>query len=168
MAKGAGDNRVSTWRKAGTPLTEDLYFSGGKRQEYVDLDETHKSKIKEVKRRIQKEMYQKLRDVETPQVIDDGKVISIHYSNAGIKHFCNDAMIRLSGKYFSETSMMNIDKIIAKSTYVPSSHSLYKARTDGREMWFKYKDADGRGIYFKVSWNSSNKYYELYSVTDVL
>lgn len=150
------------------PLSDDLYYTGGARREYVDLDQTHKNKVIEVKRRLQNDMFQKLKDVTTTQVIDDGQVIVVHYTNAGIKHFCNDAMVRLSGKYFSESSMMNINQILEKSTYVPTSHALKKARTDGRDMWFKYKDAEGRGVYFKVTWNTHNKIYELYSVTDVL
>lgn len=168
MAKGAGDNRVSTWRKAGTPLSDDLYFTGGGRQEYINLDQTHKNKVIEVKRRLQNEMFQKLKDVSTPQVIDNGEVIEIRYTNKGIKHFCNDAMINLSGKYFSESSMMNIDSIIAKSSYIPTSHSLIHPRKDGRDLWFKYIDGDGRGVYFKIAWNRNNKIYELYSVTDIL
>ncbi len=75
-------------------------------------------------------------------------------------------MLNLSGKYFSHASMLKVNEILEKSMYVPSSHELSHPRTDGRELWFTYKDADGRGVYFKVCKNNKIKAYELYSVVD--
>lgn len=40
----------------------------------------------------------------------------------------------------SRTSMIHIDKILAKSKYVSTDHKLYKARKDGKELFFKYED----------------------------
>ena len=65
--------------------------------------------------------------------------------------------------------MVHVDKILAKSEYVPTTHKLYKERKDGKELFFRYKDKDGRGIYFKVVYESKQgegKRYYLYSVSD--
>lgn len=65
--------------------------------------------------------------------------------------------------------MVHIDKILAKSEYVNTSHAIYKDRKDGKELFFKYKDKDGRGIYFKVAkepYSGGGKTYYLYSVMD--
>ena len=75
-------------------------------------------------------------------------------------------MLSLSGKYFSRKSMMRVNEILANSTYVPTTHGLVHPRSDGRELWFTYTDADGRGVYFKVCWNRELSTYELYSVVD--
>ena len=76
-------------------------------------------------------------------------------------------MISLSGKYFSEESMLQIDKIFEQSKYVPSSHVSKHLRTDGRDLWFTYKE-NGRGIYFQTTYNRHLKKYELYSIVDKL
>ena len=161
MAKGAGYTRASKWR-INTPTSfVQLYYKNGVRQEYPDLTEKAKELVKKEKNRIAKAMYAKLMSESTSQVIDNGKEISIHYTSKGLKHFANDAMIKLSGKYFSSDSMMNINSILARSTYVPTTHNLTHPRTDGREVWFSYKDADSRDVYLKVSWNNKMKIYEL-------
>ena len=64
--------------------------------------------------------------------------------------------------------MMRVDSILAKSQYIPTSHSLKHIRTDGRDLWFAYKDNEGRGVYFKVAWSKFSNTYELYSVDDKL
>ena len=78
-----------------------------------------------------------------------------------------DGLIVLSGKYMSKESMVHIDRIIENSTYVPTKHTLSHNRDDGRLIWFKYKDSEGRGIYFSVSHSpAKEKPYTLYSVSD--
>ena len=77
-------------------------------------------------------------------------------------------MLNLSGKYFSEESMMRVNEILEKSKYVQTPHAKKHPRTDGRELWFYYKDADGRGVYFVVAWSRYTKKYDLYSVVDEL
>lgn len=62
--------------------------------------------------------------------------------------------------------MMRVNEILEKSIYIPTSHTLKKTRTDGRDMWFKYSDNEGRGVFFKVCWNTKLGIHELYSVTD--
>lgn len=57
--------------------------------------------------------------------------------------------------------MKNINNIIEKANYISTSHGLTHPRTDGRDLWFSYKDA-----YFKVCYNSNMKMYELYDVVD--
>ena len=42
------------------------------------------------------------------------------------------------------------------------------SRSDGRDLWFSYKDADGRGVYFKVCWNSKLSMYKLYLEKDLM
>lgn len=132
------------------------------------MSDRGKRAVKEEKKRISAQLFQKLKNVVTPQTIDGGKQIEIHYTHKGIDHFCNDAMLNLSGKYFSEQSMMRVNEILEKSTYVNTPHGLIHPRTDGRELWFTYKDAEGRGVYFKVNWNRNLKGYEFYSVVDEL
>ena len=66
--------------------------------------------------------------------------------------------------------MINIDTILKQSEYVPTSHELYKGRNDGIEYFFKYKDKQGRGIYFKVAYEpgqGQGKKYYLRSVVDI-
>ena len=62
--------------------------------------------------------------------------------------------------------MMRVNEILEKSIYIPTSHNLTHPRTDGRDLWFTYIDADGRGVYFKVCWNNNLKRHEFYSVVD--
>lgn len=99
----------------------------------------------------------------------DGNTINVQFTKSGIDHVARDAMVTLSGKYMSRNSMVHIDRILAKSEYVPTDHSVYKGRKDGKELFFRYKDKDGRGIYFKVAYDrkeSKEGRYYLYSVTD--
>ena len=170
MAKGPGSTRTSRWPKAVVGSNdgeiEDLYFRDGRRVEYDELSTAKKKLVKGEKKRIFKELYQKLQNTATPQVIDNNERIEIYYTSKGLDHFCNDAMLTLSGKYFSRASMMKIDEILKKSTYLPGPHGLTHPRTDGRDLWFSYQDADGRSVYFKVDWNKKLKKYELYSVVD--
>ena len=170
MAKGAGSTKASKWprKSQDSDTIEDLYSHDGARVEYKDLPEEKKDEVKAEKKRIAKALSDKLKDVTTKQVIDDGVEIEIHYTNTGVEHFCNDAMLTLSGKYFSEKSMMRIDEILAKSNYVQTSHVLTHPRKDKRNLWFAYQDSDGRGVFFKITLNDDTKHYELYSVTDAL
>lgn len=48
--------------------------------------------------------------------------------------------------------MINIDTILQQSEYVPTSHEHYRGGKDGIEYFFKYKDKQGRGIYFKIAY----------------
>lgn len=165
MAKVSGSTRVSR-RVNRNNSQEKLYYRNGKRVEYAELDTIGKRLVKDEKNKIAKELYAKLKNEKTTQVIDNGQVIQIGYTSHGIDHFANDAMISLSGKYFSRKSMMRVNEILAKSTYIPTTHGLVHSRSDGRDLWFSYKDADGRGVYFKVCWNNQLRIHELYSVVD--
>lgn len=165
MANGSGSTRVSRWVNRNNSQ-EKLYFRDGVRVEYAELDTIGKRLVKDEKNKVAKELYAKLKNEKTTQVIDNGQVIQIGYTSKGLDHFANDAMISLSGKYFSRNSMMSVNEILEKSIYTPTSHSLIHPRTDGRDLWFTYTDADGRGVYFKVCWNNNLKMHELYSVVD--
>ena len=165
MAKVSGSTRVSRWVNRNNSQ-EKLYYRNGKRVEYAELDTIGKRLVKDEKNKIAKELYAKLKNEKTTQVIDNGQVIQIGYTSHGIDHFANDAMISLSGKYFSRKSMMRVNEILAKFTYIPTTHGLVHSRSDGRDLWFSYKDADGRGVYFKVCWNNQLRIHELYSVVD--
>lgn len=118
MAKGAGDTRVSRWAKPIIGSREgefkDLYFQDGRRVEYSDLPRKGMNAVKRAKKEVAAEMFQKLRNVRTKQMIDNGEEIEIGYTKGGIDHFANDAMSTLSGKYFSESSMMRVNEILEK------------------------------------------------------
>ena len=165
MSKASGSTRCSKW-KSSNDAQQKLYFHNGKRVEYKELSDSEKKLVKDEKKKIAKALFAKLKDKETIQVIDDGQQITIMFTSRGLDHFANDAMISLSGKYFSKKSMMRVNEILEKSVYVPTSHTLTKARTDGRDMWFKYSDNEGRGVFLKVCWNTKLDIHELYSVTD--
>jgi len=166
MAKAAGGTRTSKWASSSGGGETKLYHNGSRRVEYGELSEIDKQLVKNEAKLVRSGMYAKLKSVTTPQQIDNGVAIGIHYTSKGIKHFVNDTMLTLSGKYFSKNSMMRVNEILEKSKYVPTSHALTHARKDGRELWFSYSDNEGRGVYFKVNWNKNIKRYELYSVTD--
>lgn len=165
MAKTSGNTRCSKWTSSNN-TEKRLYYHGDRRLEYNELTSDEKALVKEEKKKISKELYQKLKDEVTKQTIDDEQQITIKYTSRGLDHFANDAMIRLSGKYFSSKSMLRIDEILKESIYVPTQHGLSHERTDGRDLWFKYKDNEGRGVFFHVCWNSKLGTHELYSVTD--
>ena len=165
MAKDCGGTRVSTWVNRNNSQ-EKLYYRDGRRVEYSELSTIGKKLVKDEKNKIAKELYAKFKNEKTSQVIDNGEVIQIGYTSKGLDHFANDAMISLSGKYFSRKSMMRVNEILEKSIYVPTTHGLSHSRTDGRDLWFTYTDAEGRGVYFKVCWNSQLHKHELYSVVD--
>lgn len=165
MAKTSGSTRCSKWTSSNN-TEKRLYYHGDRRLEYNELTSDEKVLVKEEKKKISKELYQKLKDEVTKQIIDNGQQITIKYTSRGLDHFANDAMLTLSGKYFSKNSMMRINEILENSIYVPTKHSLKHSRTDGRNLWFRYIDNEGRGIYFHVCWNEQLKTHELYSVTD--
>lgn len=162
MAKGSGDTRNS--RHDGNP-----YTVNGKRMEYHELPESNKRSVKSLMHTYQEGMRKRLRD-KTVELKADGKIIKVGFNRRGIDHVAQDAMMKLSGKYFSKDSLYRIDEILAKSTYLPSSHELYKTRKDGTDLFFKYTDNDGRGIIFKVAHNPTagdGKFYFLYSIDDI-
>lgn len=161
MAKTSGGVRNSHWKG-------NIYTVGGIRKEYYELNEERKTVIRSMSKEVAKEMWRNLHGKSV--VLDaSGSRINVQFTKSGIDHVARDAMIVLSGKYMSHNSMIHIDGILAKSEYVPTSHSLYKGRKDGKELFFRYRDNDGRGIYFKVAYDrkeiNAGRYY-LYSVTD--
>lgn len=162
MAKSAGHIRASKWDNS-------IYHEGGVRKEYGELSDARKAIVKAELKSVQAAMWGNL---ESKSVVlkADGKEIRIGFTKSGTYHAARDAMLTLSGKYMSRKSMINIDTILQQSEYVPTSHELYKGRKDGIEYFFKYKDKQGRGIYFKVAYEPAQgqgKKYYLRSVTDI-
>lgn len=159
MSKSVGSDRASSW--AGN-----IYTVDGVRMEYKDLPQARKDIIKAQYKEVAKEMWEKLQG-KTVELEVDGETISVGFNKKGVEHVARDAMMTLSGKYFSQRSMMSIDKILAKSEYIPTSHT-----DDGhnphhaKSLWFKFRDRTGRGVYFKVNHNTENGQYTLYSVGD--
>lgn len=161
MAKTSGGVRNSQWQG-------NIYTVDGKRMEYHELSEERKIVVRSMSKSVAKEMYGNLHDKSVALDVDGAK-INVKFTKSGIDHVARDAMIMLSGKYMSRQSMVHIDKILAKSEYVPTTHKIYKGRKDGKELFFRYKDKDGRGVYFKVAYDrkesNAGRHY-LYSVTD--
>jgi hypothetical protein len=160
MAKSAGHIRASKWDNS-------IYHEGGVRKEYGELSDARKAIVKAELKSVQAAMWGNL---ESKSVVlkADGKEIRVGFTKSGTYHAARDAMLTLSGKYMSRKSMINIDTILQQSEYVPTSHELYKGRKDGIEYFFKYKDKQGRGIYFKVAYEpAQGKKYYLRSVTDI-
>lgn len=159
MAKEVGSNRCSNW--AGDP-----YNINGQRLEYYELPDARKDDIKALTKRVAAEMWENLQNKSVEQVADGQKIL-IEFDHKGIDHIARDALLNLSGKYMSKPSMVNIDHILKESEYVPTEHELKHSRTDHRKIWFKYKDTQGRGVYFSVAHSpNSQKKYTLYSVSD--
>ena len=161
MAKTYGGIRNSKW-------TGDIFSMNGKRLEYYELPDGRKTAVKLLAKKIATSMYRRLKE-KVVTLDAGGAQINVQFTKSGIDHVARDSMIMLSGKYMSRRSMVHIDEILAKSEYVPTNHAIYKERNDGKTMFFRYKDSDGRGIYFKVAKdNASGKgdRYYLYSVTD--
>lgn len=162
MAKSAGHIRASKWDNS-------IYHEGGVRKEYGELSDARKAIVKAELKSVQAAMWGNL---ESKSVVlkADGKEIRVGFTKSGTDHAARDAMLTLSGKYMSRKSMINIDTILRQSEYVPTTHELYKGRKDGIEYFFKYKDKQGRGIYFKVAYEPAQgqgKKYYLRSVTDI-
>ena len=111
MAKASGNTRCSKWTSSNN-TEKRLYYHGDRRLEYNELTRNEKALVKEEKKKISKELYQKLKDKVTKQTIDNEKQITIKYTSRGLDHFANDAMLTLSGKYFSKNSMMRINEIL--------------------------------------------------------
>ena len=162
MAKTAGHIRASKWKG-------DIFTVNGVRKEYYQLPDKRKKAVQSLAGKVSNIVYDKLKNTSV-KMNADSKAINVQFTKKGMKHFTRDAMLTLSGKYMSHRSMMNIDKLLSASEYVPTSHALYKGRKDGKELFFKYKDKTGRGVYFKVAYEpaqSEGKPYYLYSVTDI-
>lgn len=162
MAKSAGHIRASKWENS-------IYHEGGVRKEYGELSDARKAIVKAELKSVQAAMWGNL---ESKSVVlkADGKEIRVGFTKSGTDHAARDTMLTLSGKYMSRKSMINIDTILRQSEYVPTSHELYKGRKDGIEYFFKYKDKQGRGIYFKIAYEPAQgqgKKYYLRSVTDI-
>ncbi|MBO4692373.1 MAG: hypothetical protein J5604_06305 [Bacteroidales bacterium] len=147
---------------------EELYLRDGVWMNYFDLSPNEKLAVRQKKRELANEIFTMLKGTIVNQVVDRQKKIEIHFTKKGINHFCNDAIITLSGRYLDENSMKKIDEILSKAMYLPTPHTLSSSRNDGRILWFVYIDADRRGVYFKVCWNKNLKVYEFYSVVNQL
>lgn len=161
MAKTCGNIRCST--HGGDP-----YHVNGIRREYKDLPPNKQRSVIALKKTYARGMIERLRDKTVKLQTDEG-TIEVGFNTRGLEHVAQDAMIKLSGKYFSKNSLYHLDEILAKSTYVPTPHGLYKNRKDGTQYFFKYQDSQGRGVYFKVAYNPTagdGKKYFLYSVSD--
>lgn len=162
MAKSAGHIRASKWDNS-------IYHEGGVRKEYGELSDERKAIVKAELKSVQAAMWGNLKS-KSVELKADGKEIRVGFTKSGTDHAARDAMLTLSGKYMSRKSMINIDTILRQSEYVPTSHELYKGRKDGIEYFFKYKDKQGRGIYFKIAYEPAQgqgKKYYLRSVTDI-
>lgn len=149
MSKASRSTRCSKWETSNNALQK-LYFHNGKRVEYNELSDSEKKLVKNEKKNVAKVLFTKLKDKETRQVIDNGRQITIHFTSRVLDHFANDAMILLTSKYFNKKTMMRVNEILESSVYVPTSHTLKKTRTDGRDMWFKYSENEERYVFFKV------------------
>lgn len=161
MAKSAGHIRASKWENS-------IYHEGGVRKEYGELSEGRQAAVRAELKRVQSEMWSNLQS-KSVTMHADGEDIEVAFTKRGTYHAARDAMLTLSGKYMSRKSMINIDTILKQSEYVPTSHELYKGRKDGIEYFFKYRDKQGRGIYFKVAYEpgqGQGKKYFLRSVVD--
>ena len=162
MAKTSGGVRNSKWHN-------DIYTVDGIRKEYHELNEERKMVVRSMSKDVAKEMWRNLSG-KSVTLEADGQMIDVRFTRKGVDHVARDAMMVLSGKYMSRSSMKHIDRILAKSEYVPTTHAVYKDRNDGKAMFFRYKDRDGRGLYFKVAYNEKaekgRKEYALYSVVD--
>ncbi|GEM_PF-1483116 len=161
MAKTAGGIRNSKWHG-------DIYTVDGVRKEYYELNEERKMVVRSMSKDIAKEMWRNLKD-KTVTLGADGSKITVGFTKSGVDHVARDAMLTLSGKYMSPKTMRHVDRLLAKSEYVPTSHEDKKGRNDGKMLFYRYKDKEGRGIYFKVTYeprNGGRKYYSLYSVSD--
>lgn len=162
MAKSSGDTRVS--KHEGNP-----YHVDGVRKEYRELPEAQKRTVIALQKTYSEGMRKRLINKTVKKEIDNG-TINVGFNRKGCEHLSRDAMFKLSGKYFSKDSLYKIDEIFAKATYMPSSHELYKNRTDGKKLFFKYNDGEGRGVIFKVAYNPTagdRKFYTLYSIDDI-
>lgn len=124
-------------------------------------------RVKKTAQRLSKEIRKKYQGQVSEKEIDDNEKIEVYFTKKGIEHVVNDALLTLSGKYFSEKSMMRIKEIFDSAEYVPTSHGLTHPRDDKRNLWFAYTDTEGRGVYFKVA-KGSNGHYEIHSAVDTL
>lgn len=120
MAKTSSGVRNLQWRG-------NIYTVDGKRMEYYELNKERKIIVRSMSKSVAKEMYGNLHDMSV--ALDaDGAKINVKFTKSGIDHVARDAMITLSGKYMSRQSMVHIDKILAKSEYVPTTHKIYKGQ----------------------------------------
>lgn len=158
MAKTAGSTRASKWNN-------NIYHVDGVRHEYGDMSDADKERVKLVLRDVQKEVRASLQGKTVKQTIDNGQEIDVLFTKKGINHFVGDTMLTLSGKYFSRDSLNKMDEIFKQAEYTPTEHGKSHARNDGRDLWFRYTDTTGRGVYFKVTRLPSGQ-YELYSIGD--
>lgn len=117
MAKTAGGVRNSKWKG-------DIYTVDGVRKEYHELSDERKMIVRSMSKDVAKEMWRNLSG-KSVTLEADGSMINVQFTKSGIDHVARDAMIVLSGKYMSRNSMVHINKVLAKSEYVPTSHSVY-------------------------------------------
>lgn len=141
MAKATGDTRASKhdWNP---------YHVNGERKEYFELPEAQKRTIQALVKTYANGMNEKLKDKSVNLSTDEGD-IKVQFTKNGLEHVSRDAMINLSGKYFSKNSLYRINEILSQSNYVRTDkttehgHSIIK--------FFKYYDNDGRCVYFGVA-----------------
>lgn len=162
MAKGSGNTRCSS--HGGNP-----YHVNGVRKEYWELPQSQQRTVQSLMKTYSKGMRDNLRE-KTVMMKSDGKEIQVGFNREGCDHLVRDAMMKLSGKYFSKNSLYNFDRILEKAVELPSSHALYKERHDEKTKFFKYTDNEGRGVIIKVAYNPTagdKKRYFPYSLDDI-
>ncbi len=146
------------------------YTVKGVRYSYGELAIKFPNRAKQIRdktREIAKEMTVILVGKTVVQTIDNNKLIMIGFSSKNNKEFVRQAMLTLSGKYFTRKEMLGINRILSKAVYVPTSHLNKHKGEDDKTLWFTYKDSTRSGIWFKVKRDMSGggRYY-LYSLSD--
>ena len=160
MAKGPGDTRASRH-------DNNSYHVNGVRKEYHELPEAQKRTIQALVKTYSNGMYDRLKGKTVTLSTKDEGNIKVEFTKNGLEHVSRDAMMILSGKYFSKDSLYRIDEILAKSTYIRTENT--PDHKHGIVRFFKYSDNEGRGVYFGVAHEpgqGKGKRYYLYTVTD--
>ena len=156
------------WRRREISRYRSLYTENGRRYNYGGLSDRGKRRVQSEMKSVSSEMYKRLKSRSVLLKTDTGR-ITVQFTHKNISHFVRDAMMTLGGRYLNRHDMVHIDGILSKAKYVKTSNLDIKGRRDGKQLFFRYKDRTGRGVYFKVAYEPNNgerKYYTLYSVSN--
>ena len=145
-----------------------LYTENGRRVKYANLSEKKKEKVREHINNLTDKAFDYLKDKKVTMPTDN-ETIDVGFTKKNLKHFIRDAYMTLSGEHLSTANIKNIDALLRRAEYIKTSHTLIHGRTDGKMMFYKYRDTTGKEVYFKVAYeprNGAGKQYVLYSVTN--
>ena len=162
MAKNSGHTRrVSTIKEdsvvynaaSDKPLSmeglESLFTENHERKEYWELSEYKRQIIDNEINRLVDIAMQSLKDKKEIVEIEEGETIEVQFVKKGLRHIVRNLLRQLSGRFLSESDIVEFNKIIKRSKYIEKQNNSTK--DNAKDYFLVFKDEGGTELYIKVA-----------------